>query len=334
MRRTRSATLLDVAERAGVGKTTAANALTGTGRMADSTRALVIAAARDLGYRANRSARQLRTGATGTIGIYLPQTPTSSDYYMRFVFGALECATQHDVDVTVIGRPSGSDRDRIPDLDGVIVCDPMIGDTFAARLIASPMPTVTCERALAGDPPDGTVWSDHAAAVATLLDQMHAAGARRPALLAPAADGDWARQLGEAYRRWCRTHRCPSRVGRIGWVPTAEELDTTASRLLDRDPAIDALLCGPVDSAAMVLPALRRRGLDVGGGFLLACATDSPAAAFGSPSITAIEQFPREAGERCAELLLGIARGEVARGTTVQLPVRLHVRASTAGRPG
>src|SRR5262249_44048656 len=136
----RPATLLVVARQAGVGKSTASNAFTGTGRIAPGTRDRVLAAAADLGDVPNRAARQLRRGGTGTIGVYLPQTPARSEYYMKFVFGVLEQAAAHELDVSVLttgGDGAGSHRVRLPPVDGVILADPMIGDAFADRLLTA-----------------------------------------------------------------------------------------------------------------------------------------------------------------------------------------------------
>ncbi|WKK72422.1 LacI family DNA-binding transcriptional regulator [Rathayibacter oskolensis] len=59
----RRATLASVAESAGVSLKTASNAVNGTGRMSEQTRARVEAAVRELGYTVNIAARSLTRGA-------------------------------------------------------------------------------------------------------------------------------------------------------------------------------------------------------------------------------------------------------------------------------
>ncbi|MEV7893513.1 LacI family DNA-binding transcriptional regulator, partial [Streptomyces cyaneofuscatus] len=78
----RTVTLLDVARTAGVSKSTASDALQGSGRVAEATRDRVRAVAEELGYRPNSAARRLRRSSTGAIGLHLPQTATRLDYYM------------------------------------------------------------------------------------------------------------------------------------------------------------------------------------------------------------------------------------------------------------
>ncbi|RTL70123.1 MAG: LacI family transcriptional regulator [Pseudonocardiaceae bacterium] len=315
----RPATLFDVAARAGVGKSTVSNVLQGKGRFAEHTREAVLAAARELGYVPNPAARWLRGGRTGTIGVHLPQTPTASAYYMEFVFGVLEHAAAHDRDVTVL---TGG---RVPRVDGFVVSDPMAGDPFTARLLDADVPVVTCEDVRGSGSPDGVVWADHGGAMRGLLDTV---GARRPALLVPPEDGDWAARLGEGYRAWCAAAGVPERIARIDWIPTTANLEAALDDVLAADPDLDTLVCGPVDTAALLLPALRARGIRVGADLRLACATDSPACALTDPPITAVDQAPRLAGRRCAELLEALLDGTADAGTRVEVPLRIVRRAS------
>ncbi len=62
-------TIFDVARLAGVGKTTASDAIQGRGRMAPETRARVLAAAKQLGYRVHAGARNLIQQRTEVIGV-------------------------------------------------------------------------------------------------------------------------------------------------------------------------------------------------------------------------------------------------------------------------
>jgi LacI family transcriptional regulator len=65
----RPPTIFDVARTAGVGKTTVSDAIQGRGRMTPETRARVLAAAEQLGYHANISARNLMRQRTEVIGV-------------------------------------------------------------------------------------------------------------------------------------------------------------------------------------------------------------------------------------------------------------------------
>ncbi|UDF05270.1 LacI family DNA-binding transcriptional regulator [Asticcacaulis sp. AND118] len=65
-------TLKDVAKAADVSLASASYAINGTGSLGSEVRAHILKIAADLGYRQNLSARAVRTGRTGTLGLILP----------------------------------------------------------------------------------------------------------------------------------------------------------------------------------------------------------------------------------------------------------------------
>jgi hypothetical protein len=83
----------------GVSVTTVSHALNGKGRVDPQTRALVTQVVHRLGYRANRHARGLRSGRSGTLGLLLPVSgdvrtdeTLRLDYYMRLAGAAATAA--------------------------------------------------------------------------------------------------------------------------------------------------------------------------------------------------------------------------------------------------
>src|SRR4051794_22258072 len=97
-------TIRDVAAAAGVSPTTVSHALNGKGRVDAATRTRIADVADELGYRANRVARGLRSGRTGTIGLALPETSGNEagaemlglDFYLQLAAGATRAAFSHD----------------------------------------------------------------------------------------------------------------------------------------------------------------------------------------------------------------------------------------------
>ena len=78
-RKSDSVTLQDVAQRAGVHVMTVSNALKGTGRMTETTRATICRIAAELNYKPNRAARALVTGRTGAVAVV--SGPVSEHFY-------------------------------------------------------------------------------------------------------------------------------------------------------------------------------------------------------------------------------------------------------------
>src|SRR3954466_9280372 len=76
---TRMPTILDVAERSGVSKSTVSNVVRGADHLSEKTKQRVLTAIEELGYRPNARARDLRTRHTGAIGLVVGDL--SNPYY-------------------------------------------------------------------------------------------------------------------------------------------------------------------------------------------------------------------------------------------------------------
>lgn len=324
--------LVDVARRAGVGKTTASDALTGTGRVSAQTREAVLAAAAELGYRPNAAARHLRQSATGTIAVVLPEVSARSAYYMAFAFGVISRAAHSDLDVTVVTRPHGQQRPRELRADGVVIADPRRGDPVVEALIASPSPVVTGEHVLAGPPPDGVVYSDHEAALRRLLDDLDGTGFRRPALIVAEDDTDWSASLARGFRGGCADRGLEPVVRHTSFEAPSHHVRAATERLLADAPDVDAIIVGPDGGAVEVLSVLRRTGRDAGTEIAVASCVDYAALQFVDPPVTAIDLRPHAAGVTAAELLIDLLAGSAARGTEREHEVEVVARASTAQR--
>jgi DNA-binding LacI/PurR family transcriptional regulator len=322
-------TIRTVAERAGVSTTTASDAMRGSGRVSERTRARVLEVAEALRYVPNGSAQHLRRASTGAIGLHLPAVLTRSNYYMSFVFGVVEraAADSHDVTLLTSGQPEAR---RTPRVDGLVLGDPLAGDPLVERLMTAGVPTVTCERFPGDAPATGVVRSEHAAAVSELLDHLRASGARRPALIVAGAESDWAGAVHQGFRDWCARHAVLPTVRTVPFDTPVEALHAAAHDLLATDPRIDALVCAPAGAAAVLLPVLRDAGRTVGEDLLLASCVDGPSMQSADPPITAIDLQPREAGAACAALLFDLLTGVAQAGTERLHPTKLIIRSSTA----
>lgn len=316
-------TLVELARAAGVSKTTASDALRNSGRVSEQTRQHVVSVANRLGYSPNPSARSLRRGSTGAIGLHVPEILTRSEYYMSFVFGVVEEAARQDYDVTLIT----SRRGTFPRVDGVVLGDPLEADEVVRGLMTSTVPVVTCERFTGGAEPVGVVLSDHAAALTDLLDHLRSAGAGRIALLASSAVTDWGATLQRTYRAWCHAAGTPELLRDLPFGSAATAVQDAVRALLAED--IDALVCAPDGAAMAALPVLRAAGRHIGADLLLASCVDSTPLGHADPPVTAIDLRPREAGAACARLLFDLMSGATEQGTVRRQPIGLVERAST-----
>lgn len=110
-----TATLHDVAKLAGVSFKTVSNVVNNHPHVAAATRERVLLAVEQLGYRPNRSARSLRSGRTGAIGLAVPEL--SLAYFAELADEVITVAEEHDV-VVLIEQTGGDVRRELEVLSG------------------------------------------------------------------------------------------------------------------------------------------------------------------------------------------------------------------------
>lgn len=327
---------MDVAERAGVSRTTASAALGGGGRVGEETRRHVLAVAAAMGYEVNRLAQNLRSQRAGAIAVYLPPDSSDHEYYLAFAFGVVDGATEHETPVVLI--PNGTTETSLArdHVDGYIVVDALDDDPQLARILATGKPVIAAEPLPPGSPaPAGLVEIDHRRAVTALLDHLRAQGARRVALIEPTLDTAWARQVDDAYRTWCAAAGVDRWVASTPFLADAAGVQQPVDELFADRTGPDAILVAPDGIAAAVAAAVATKGVEIGRDVLLAACVDGIGVWSSTPPITAIDLRPRAHGRACADLLWRVLEdpdGDAPTGSsprTVRFEPELRTRAST-----
>ncbi|HLU55623.1 MAG TPA: LacI family DNA-binding transcriptional regulator [Pseudonocardia sp.] len=328
-------TLQDVAKAAKVSRSTASEALAGTGRMTAATRQSVVEAAQRLGYRPNAVARSLRTGRMRAIGLHYLSSGDrfASPYFREFTTGVLDVTQPEDYDLTLLSSNPEVPRQALPRVDGVIIADPIADDLRAHALIGSALPIVAGELYPPGMPSSPVVSADHATALRAILDHAHGHGATRPALIAPGPNSGWGVLLRRTFEEWCAERGLPgtTRESRFGDTdPVAHT--RLAAALFAAEPDTDLLVVSSEVAAIAALGVVRDRGRHPGVDVLLACCADGPRLDVTEPSITAIDMRPRTLGRECARMLIDLLEGRGAPQEDKLVPAEVVFRASTGAR--
>ena len=104
------ATIYDVADRAGVSKTTVSRVVNGEAAVRPATRAIVLKAVQELQFRPNKAARSLASQAEARVGL-LYNNPSVA-YFSEFLIGALDGSGRHGAQLVVdkceIGNPEAA----------------------------------------------------------------------------------------------------------------------------------------------------------------------------------------------------------------------------------
>jgi len=329
----RRPTIRDVAGAVGVSVTTVSHALNGKGRVDVATRERIEATAERLGYRADRTARRLRTGRSGTLALLLPSVEPdvtedelgALDYYLHLAGAATRAAfaSGHPVLLTPPLRTVEDLRDL--GVDGGVVCDPMRDDRRVELFDTLGLPVVTIERDLARPERPWVVRADNEGNTRAMLDHLAEAGAERIALLAAGGGWGWAEETTAAYEAWCADRGREPLVELVNMRTGERSGHAAATRLLERERP-DAILSEAERFTNGVLAAALGLGLRIPADLRVAAAVDSHQSR--DAGVTAIDLKPGAQGEAAIALLLERLAG-VERDEPLITEAELKLRGST-----
>ncbi|CAL9628942.1 HTH-type transcriptional repressor CytR [Streptomyces sp. enrichment culture] len=325
----------DVAEAAGVSQAAVSLVLgeKWRGRVSETTAERVRRAARDLGYRPNLAARNLRLGRTRTVLLVVPALTT--EFFAGVYTGAARVAAAHGFGVVLYPSPEGIGPARDPFASAQAALDGVIASSMAADALTAirgdQLPLVMLDSDPDGSLGAATVNLDIADGIRQITEHLLDLGHRR--FLHLAAD----------VPSWTFEVRARELAARLGTVPgttlrTApapihidDALTAAETALTGPGPRPTAIICDDDKLAAGAYKAARRLGLRIPDDISVTGLDDLALATAIDPELTTVRLDAELFGERGMKALLAVLEGRTpARG---DIPVELVVRGSTAPPP-
>ncbi|MGW3402210.1 LacI family DNA-binding transcriptional regulator [Streptomyces zhihengii] len=325
----------DVARAAGVSQATVSLVLgeKWRGRVSERTAALVRDAARDLGYRPNLAARNLRLGRTRTALLVVPAL--TNEFFARVHTGASAVAEQHGFGVVLYPSPDGTGPARDPFASARAALDGVIASSMAAEALGAirgaNLPLVMLDSDPAEPGVAAHVNLDIADGMRQIAGHLIALGHRRIVHLASAVES-W---TFDARARALHTAVAGTPGTELRTVTAA--LDVSAGReaaeraLTAPGPRPTALLCDDDILAAGACKAARRLGLRVPADLSVTGFDDLALATALEPELTTVRLPAEEIGRRGMAALLAVLGDRPPQQDS--LPVELVVRGSSAPPP-
>lgn len=314
----------DVAERAGVSVKTVSRVVNGEEHIRPEKVLRVHAAIEELGWVPNRTARALRTGLTGVVGIAV--TDLRRQYLAALVEDLVAEAERRGLLAAV--EPTRGDPVRLHAVlagrgrtfDGVVI----IGAAAEVTDGLDDRPVVVVQ----GSAVDvDHVVEDRAEAAALIARHLGVMGRSRPALL-----GADTSQLRSAL----------ANVGIESADVSSVDLDDVADRragaraalqVLDDRPDVDSMLCANDEVALGALAALAGKQVDVPGRIAVVGYGNLDDGWFSTPPLTTIDTGRARLARSALDLLTDRLAGTAPRRPRSSvLPVELVRRESTLGR--
>jgi len=347
MAKSPAVTIKDVARRAGVSIATVSYVLNKSASVSEVTRARVLDAVAELGYRPSAVARGLRARESRTIGYSWHRVP--ADYWHpildRFLYSMAEAAEAQGYHIlTFTSRPNSKPWLPYEELiltgrvDGFILSDTDRDDERIRYLMNRGFPFVAfgraCER-------ESEKWDfpyvdvDGEAGVRQAVEHLLALGHRRIGLIA------WPETSLTGYYRYQGYVRALQVTGISpdpAWIVRAEHTEGSGRQAMhallnlqtDRRPTAVVALSDLMAIGA--LNAVYEEGLQPGRDVALVGFDDIPTAQYLHPPLTTLRQPIIEVGERVVSMLLRLIRGKELTERKVLLPPTLIVRGSSGGK--
>lgn len=303
-----AATMRDVARRAGVSAKTVSNVVNGYPYIKPETRERVLAAIAELGYQMNATARSLRTGRTGIIGLALPELRVP--YFAELAGSVIAAAEARGL--TVIIEQHGGRRDLELEVlsgarrhltDGLIYSPLALGTGDEEALLELPYPLVLLgERVF--HPGIDHVTMQNTAAARAATEHLLQIGRRRVVALGsnPSQDVGSAPLRLAGYREAFEAAGMP--VDPVLEVPTIRTWDhatgaRTVGRLVDDGVDFDGVFAFNDSLALGAMHELQVRGFRVPEDVAVVGFDAIDEGRYSNPTLTTIDpgraEIPREA---------------------------------------
>ena len=333
-------TVIDIANAAGVSKSTVSLVLQGSPLVNDGTRAKVTAVMRDLGYVYNRGAANLRQSGSNSKIIGVVVNDLTNGFFAELAVG-VDMVVQSAGFVQFLSNTSESpDRQREViasmrehGISGLIVSPSRGTDPSDLKpIVSSGIPVVVAVRNVPGAKVSSVI-SDNRSGIFEAVKHLVDLGHRKIAFLggfgdtavfserlAGYIDARSAFGLGDDKR--LVVDSAPSRAGGAEAV----------SRALTNGGEPTAAVCFNDAVAFGVCDGLRARGIEPGESFAVVGFDDVIEAKTAVPSLTTVSVDPQGMGRRAAQLLLKQINAGRAEPEAIVSSVRLVVRESCGSR--
>lgn len=329
-------TLEDIAERAGVSRSTVSRVVNDHPNVREEVRQRVWEVIRVTGYHPNAAARTLASQRSWMIGLVLPRSVSSfftDPYFPHLTQGIAQGCNQHDYTLSLFLVSSKEDEEKIfprvsrPGLlDGIIVQSGEIGDQLIDRLIDSNMPLVIAGRPV--QPSDVSyIDVDNVDAARRATQHLIELGYQRVATIAGSNNTTVTIDRREGYVK------ALTEAGRVVDRSLMAEGDFTEAggyaamqTLLPVQP--DAVFAASDIMAIGAMRAVREAGLSVPEDIAFVGFDDLPLALHGNPRLTTMRQPVHQFGIKAVETLLDLIENGLHPARHVIMDTELIIRDS------
>ena len=296
----RKATLKEVAAEAGVSIATVSYVLNNTRPIGEGTKQRVLETVRKLGYEPNKSARAMRTGRSGDIGLIVPDI--TNPYFSALAESVTKAASKNGRSVYLLSSNGMEKNERAAieslahgGVDGVIWFPNYDEDTYADADID--LPIVVIDRNL---PAYDLVHAEYKTGGRLAAKYLISKGHKRVGLIEGPQNISSSRQRSEGFVE------AIAEGAKLTWRvenPFSFEISEPAVTLIKKRN-VSAIMCGSDAIAVGLLQFLREARIACPDEIAVVGYNDVSMASLVHPALTSIKMPIAEMGSEAVELLL------------------------------
>jgi len=328
-------TIIDVARRAGVSVASTSRALNGLVASAETARK-VHAAAAELGYTADATARSLKLGKTQQLAYAVADIGNPVYVEMMRAIEQVVAASDYRLVISSTGDAAAT-LDLVRSLsrgfvDGMVLSPLRMTDELEAAIAAAPVPVVVLGRMPDAAGAD-TVMADSARGMELVVRHLVGEGRRRLVFINGPVDTTPGHFRHDGFRR--AVAACPDVSAieiTVADFTIAEGYRAAVELLGDSASEIDAVVAANDLIGIGVLHAADDLGLRIPEDIAITGVDDTELAQVSRPSLTSVDLGAAERGRVAAELLLARISEPERPVHTVTVAASLRVRDSTVLR--
>lgn len=327
--------MADVAQNAGVTKTTVSRVLNNKGEISPETREKVLKAVEHLGYRRSRIARGLATDQTFLLGLIVPSI--ANEFFTEIARGAEDTAWENDYKILLCNTEGDWDREEgmflfLEDIqvDGIVVCAPRLPEERLMPLVEQFQNVVVVNgQGIAWRELAGAIETDDAGGMKQAVNHLIASGRRRLTYLGGPPD---ARVSTERYHGFLTALHAAGFSPNPAWHATCHpaNLNGAYEALKTLEPVlcdIDGLVCFNDLVAAGAIRACNEMGIRVPDDIAITGCDDIQLATLVQPNLTTLQTPKHHIGALAVTMLLQRTGGQDVHDT-VTIEQQLIIRGS------
>ncbi|MFM2484715.1 LacI family DNA-binding transcriptional regulator [Celerinatantimonas yamalensis] len=288
-------TMLDVAKRAGVSKSTVSRVLNSKNIVSKDVTAAVFRAIEETGYRPNLLARQLATRQTNLIGFVMTNSLYNGPYFSTLVYNGASFSEQHHHQLVLAdGKHSAQDELNaihfLLDMKcaGVIVYPQFLTAKQLSEVKqSSQTPIIVINRDIVGQT---CITMDHYGCSEKLSEYILSQGHQRIAFIQGHPDSPSSLQRFAAFKAVLKAHQLevnPNWVAQGDWSP--ESGYQAAQQLLAHRGEFTALIAGNDDMAIGAMKAFQQIGIRLPDELSIASFDNTVMGQFYTPALTSVK---------------------------------------------